>query len=264
MMKEFSVDQLRICTYENNFELGKSAADFAEIQINSAIKTKGQAVIILATGASQFEFLDEITQRNLDWSKIVAFHLDEYVGISENHPASFRRYLKERIFNKTAIKEYYLIDGDCEDVEQEIKRLEKIFNQFHVDIAFVGIGENGHLAFNDPPAKFEEEACFKIVNLDKASRIQQMGEGWFDTIEEVPSQAITMTIPAIMSSSVIACIVPDGRKAAAVKNTITEAVSPLRPASVLRRHPQAVLFLDKESISLTSEIMTDINNKLVI
>ena len=149
-------------------------------------------------------------------------------------------------------------------MDQEIKRLEKVFNQFHVDIAFVGIGENGHLAFNDPPAEFEEEACFKIVNLDKASRIQQMGEGWFDTIEEVPSRAITMTIPAIMSSSVIMCVVPDERKAAAVKNTITEAVSPLRPASVLRRHPQAVLFLDKASLSLSSEIMTDKRNKLVI
>ena len=255
MVEEFSVDQLHVCIYESKFELGKAAADFAEEQINTAIKTRGQAVIILATGASQFEFLEEITRRNLDWSKVVAFHLDEYVEMSENHPASFRRYLKERIFNKTGIEEYYLINGDGEDVEQECKRLENIFNRYQVDIAFVGIGENGHLAFNDPPASFDEEVKFKIVDLDEASRLQQLGEGWFNSIEEVPDRAITMTVPAILSSNAIACIVPDERKAEAVKYTLTKEVSPLCPASVLRKHPQAVLYLDRAAASLVSGLL---------
>ena len=181
---------------------------------------------------------------------MVAFHLDEYVGISDTHPASFRLYLRNRIIEKVGIGTYYLIKGDNPDVEQECKRLDEIFSQYTVDVAFVGIGENGHLAFNEPPACFDDKQSFKIIELDVKSRKQQMGEGWFKTLDEVPEKAITMTIPAIMKSKTIICTVPDTRKARAVKNSLEESVSPLVPASILNKHDDVWIFLDMESASL--------------
>ena len=255
MQNNFKVDQLSIYIYKDKYQLGKAAADAAEKYISNAIKERGEAVIILATGASQFEFLDSLTKRNLNWNKVVAFHLDEYVGISDTHPASFRLYLRNRIIEKVGIGTYYLIEGDNQDVEQECKRLDEIFSQYTVDVAFVGIGENGHLAFNEPPASFDDKQSYKIIELDVKSRRQQMGEGWFNTLDQVPEKAITMTIPAIMKSKAIICTVPDARKAEAVKKTLSNDVSPEFPASILRQHPDTSLFLDIDSASLLDDLL---------
>jgi glucosamine-6-phosphate deaminase len=257
MVQEFSVDRLRVCVYTNKYELGKAAAELAEKYISEAIKKRGKAVIILATGASQFEFLDSLVEKQLDWQKVVAFHLDEYVGISEKHPASFRRYLRERILDRVNVGNYYLIEGDKDNVEAEVRRLNQLFSNYKVDVAFTGIGENGHLAFNEPPANFQEKCIFKAVELDEISRKQQVGEGWFNSLEEVPRSAITMTVPAIIDSKAIICTVPDARKAVAVKKTLTNNVSPNFPASILRTHPKATLLLDGESASMLSELMNE-------
>jgi glucosamine-6-phosphate deaminase len=253
MIAHGSVDKLQISVFENKILLAKAAADLAEQHINEAIKDRNKAVIILATGASQFEFLESLTQRQIDWKKVVAFHLDEYVGIAENHPASFRSYLRERIIDKVGIAHYYFIAGDCVDTEAECARLNNLFDQFSVDVAFTGIGENGHLAFNEPPASFSDRMNFKVVRLNDTSRRQQMGEGWFKTLDEVPEHAITMTIEAILTSRSILCTVPDLRKAEAVRKTIMEDISPWCPASILRKHKASCLFLDQASASLLPE-----------
>lgn len=244
------IDKLKISVFNSKSHLGIAAADLAEEIIQKVIKKKGRAVIILATGASQFEFLDSLTQRNLEWKKVIAFHLDEYVGLSQDHPASFRRYLRERFIDKTGIGEFFPINGDCQDVQAECTRLENLFKQYTVDIAFTGIGENGHLAFNEPPAALKEKSAFKVIRLNDDSRQQQLGEGWFKTLDEVPLNAITMTISAIMKSKQIICTVPDRRKADAVYKTLMEEISPWCPSSVLRKHPSATLFLDLNSASL--------------
>jgi glucosamine-6-phosphate deaminase len=253
MEKAFKVDQLSIHIYKDKYQLGKAAADKAEKYISNAIDKKGEAVIILATGASQFEFLDSLTKKKIDWKKVVAFHLDEYVGLPASHPASFRRYLRERIIDKVGMGTYYLIEGDCEDVETECKRLDDLLVKYTVDVAFVGIGENGHLAFNEPPANFNDKVKFKVVELNEVSRKQQMGEGWFKSLIEVPRYAITMTVSAIMDSRTIICTVPDARKAEAVKNTLSFDISSEFPASILRKHVGAMLFLERDSASLLDE-----------
>jgi glucosamine-6-phosphate deaminase len=257
MVQEFSIDQLRVCVYKNKYQLGKAAADLAEKYISEAIYERREAVIILATGSSQFEFLESLVEKNLDWQKVIAFHLDEYVGITENHAASFRKYLHERFIDKISMGHFHFIEGDRDDIDTELRRLDGIFREYKVDVAFTGIGENGHLAFNEPPAYFQEESKFKIIKLDETSRQQQVGEGWFKSIEEVPKRAITMTIPAIMESKAIICNVPDARKAIAVKKTLTNNVSPDCPASILRAHPAATLFLDRKSASMLSEFIID-------
>ena len=188
--------------------------------------------------------------RDLDWSKVRMFHLDEYVGISIEHPASFRKYLKERFIDKTGIKEYYFLDGDVENLEEEVGRLNNIISKHKIDIAFVGIGENGHLAFNDPPADFEEEKPYIVVVLDEKCKKQQMGEGWFKTIDDVPKQAISMSVKQIMKSEIILCTVPDRRKAEAVHICMDKEISPQYPASILRDHKECYLILDKGSASL--------------
>lgn len=250
MIAQLSVDQMSVRIYDDKNQLGAAAADLGEKYISAAINERGHAVIILATGSSQFEFLEALTQRQIDWKKVVAFHLDEYVGLSAGHPASFRRYLRERIIGKVGIPAFHSIEGDADVVEKECARLESLLSQYAVDVAFVGIGENAHLAFNDPPAQFDDPVKFKIVELDEVSRRQQLGEGWFKTLDEVPKQAITMTIPAIVASRAIVCTVPDARKAKAVKNTLMNNITPEFPASVLRRHPEATLLLDRFSASL--------------
>jgi glucosamine-6-phosphate deaminase len=250
MENEFKIDQLSVRIYKDKLQMGGAAADMAEKYISNAITQRGEAVIVLATGASQFEFLEALSQKQLDWKKVVAFHLDEYVGLKADHPASFRRYLRERIIDKVSIGKYYLIEGNSENVEAECYRIESLLVQCTVDVAFAGIGENGHLAFNDPPASFDDKVKFKVVDLDETSRRQQMGEGWFKTLEEIPRRAITMTIPGIMQSKAIICIVPEKRKAEAVKKTLTGDILPEFPASILRKHPKATLFLEYDSASL--------------
>lgn len=256
MESEFRIDQLSVFIYKDKYQLGRAVADKAESYISNAIENRGEAVIILATGASQFEFLDSLTKRQIDWKRVIAFHLDEYVGLPASHPASFRRYLRERIIDKVGIGTYYFIGGDSDNVEGECERIGKLLSQYTVDVAFVGIGENGHLAFNEPPANFDDKVKFKVVELDEASRRQQMGEDWFKTLDEVPHKAITMTIPAIMESRAIICTVPAARKAEAIKKTLSFDISPEFPASILRKHPEATLLLDYDSASLLDNTKT--------
>jgi glucosamine-6-phosphate deaminase len=232
-------------------ELGKKAAQMGAQLIRKTVLAKGYANIILATGASQFEMLNELVKEEIDWSVVTAFHLDEYIGVSESHPASFRKYLKERVADKVSPKAFVYVDGK-NNPEQECIRLGELISKHPIDVAFVGIGENSHLAFNDPPADFETEAAYKIVNLDDDCRQQQLGEGWFQTIHDVPEKAISMSIKQIMKSRAIICCVPDKRKADAVKKTVEGAVSPLIPASVLRQHESVWLYLDQDSASLLS------------
>jgi glucosamine-6-phosphate deaminase len=180
------------------------------------------------------------------------FHLDEYVGLPDTHPASFRAYLRERLINKTGIADYHLINPG-KDPAAECRRVGNLILQAPIDVAFVGIGENGHLAFNDPPADFETEEPYLVVDLDLRCRQQQLGEGWFPGIDDVPKRAISMSVRQIMKSRAILCIVPEIRKAPAVKATLSEPVSPSVPASILRTHQNATLFLDRESASLLSD-----------
>jgi glucosamine-6-phosphate deaminase len=237
--------------FETKAEMAQAAADHAAGVIREVIRAKGRAHVIAATGASQFEFLAELTAvSGIDWSKVVFFHLDEYVGIPETHPASFRRYLKERIVSRVHPGAFHFIEGDAADPEAEARRVGAVLSRHPVDVAFVGIGENGHLAFNDPPADFGAEAPYLVVRLDEACRRQQLGEGWFSGLAEVPERAISMSIPQILKSKEILCVVPDERKAKAVRSCLELEISPDHPASALRRHPRATLYLDRFSAAL--------------
>ncbi len=240
--------------YPTSTEMAQAAAEKAASFLRQAIARRGEAAFIAATGASQFEFLDFLARApGVEWGKTTMFHLDEYAGLPATHPASFRRYLQERLIDRVHPGQVHLIQGDAADLEAECRRLDEILSRIQVDVAFVGIGENGHLAFNDPPADFDTEKPYLIVELDEACRRQQLGEGWFPTLEDVPRRAISMSIRQIMKASAIVCTVPDKRKAQAVLDTLTGEVSPLHPASILRRHPEAHLFLDKAAASLLPE-----------
>lgn len=242
---------MEIVISENKQILGKEAALRGAEFIRKAIRDNGVANIILATGASQFEMLHALVKEKIEWSKITVFHLDEYIGISKTHPASFRKYLKERFADLVSPGRFIYIDGET-DPDQECNRLGKMISKHPIDVAFVGIGENGHLAFNDPPADFETEEPYIVVNLDEDCRHQQMGEGWFATLNDVPAKAISMSIKQILKAKSIICSVPDLRKAKAVKNTLGGSVTPAVPASALQRHSATWLYLDKESASLLS------------
>ncbi len=240
---------MEIIISDNREEPGRKAAVKGAGFIRKAIRERGEASIIVATGASQFQMLEALVKEDVDWTKVTSFHLDEYIGLPATHPASFRKYLKERFADKVPLKTFIYVNGD-DDPPVECKRLGRIIGEHIIDVAFVGIGENGHLAFNDPPADFETDEPYITVNLDDACRRQQMGEGWFKSFEEVPDRAISMSIKQIMKSKAIICTVPDLRKADAVRKTMTGEITPQVPASVLRKHKAAWLFLDKESSSL--------------
>lgn len=236
--------------FDSKLTLGETAARDAVQIIQQAITARGIAYVIAATGASQFEFLDALATQDIDWQRVHFFHLDEYVGLPETHPASFRRYLTERIINRIHPQAFYLINGEAADPAAECRRVGELISRHTIDVAFVGIGENGHLAFNDPPADFETEEPYLVVTLDDACRRQQTSEGWFSSLDEVPAQAISMSIQQIMKARLILCIVPDRRKAEAVKACVEMKVSPLHPASILQQHPSTKLYLDRESSSL--------------
>lgn len=239
---------LRIFNDKNS--LGEAAASQAAAIIRHAIVARGAARIIAATGASQFEFLDALVKAPaVDWDKVEMFHLDEYVGLPESHPASFRKYLRERLIGPAGIRRYHLIEGD-KDPAAVCRETGRKLNAAPIDIAFVGIGENGHLAFNDPPADFETNEAYIVVELDEPCRRQQVGEGWFAGIEDVPRQAISMTIRQILKASDIICVVPDARKAQAVKKCLEGPIGPQFPASILRTHPNTTVFLDQQSAAL--------------
>ncbi len=238
----------------NPVELGKQAGIAAAKVITEAIAAKGSAQIILATGTSQIETLNRLlVEPAIDWSKVVMFHLDEYIGLPITHPASFRKYLKERFLSKVpTLRAANLINGET-DAKAECEQLGNLIMQVTIDVALVGIGENGHLAFNDPPADFETEEAYIIVTLDEACRTQQVGEGWFKNLDEIPRQAISMSIKQILKSKNIICSVPDQRKAIAVKNTLEHSVSNLCPATALLLHPRCTCYLDEASASLLSD-----------
>lgn len=236
--------------FKSSFDLGRAAAHAAEAALLEAIAAQGRARIIAATGASQFSFLKELTaSREIDWRQVEMFHLDEYVGLPITHKASFRKYLMERLIQPTGIEHYHLLDGEG-DVQAVCRRIGAELNAAPIDVAFVGIGENGHLAFNDPPADFTTEEPYLIVNLDEVCRQQQVGEGWFKYLSEVPQWAISMSIRQILKARKILCIVPDQRKAQAVKACLEGEISPAAPASILRTHPDVTFYLDKHSSSM--------------
>ncbi len=236
-------------------QTSKVAAIAASAKLRESINSHGQASFIVATGASQFDFLNALTDDNsIDWNKTTMFHLDEYIGISETHPASFRKYLQERLVDIVQPGTVHFLDGEADDPQVECNRLNQIISQHQIDVAFVGIGENGHLAFNDPPADFETEDPYIVVELDEACRTQQVGEGWFNGLDDVPTHAISMSIRQIMKSKTIICTVPNERKAAAVRNCVDGDITPMHPASILQKHQDCIIYLDAGSASLLGTI----------
>ncbi|MFZ2147631.1 MAG: glucosamine-6-phosphate deaminase [Sedimentisphaerales bacterium] len=242
--------------YKTKQEMGAAAATNAAQAIKKAIKNKGRANIILATGTSQIEMLKNlVTADGIDWPKVTMFHLDEYVALGPDHPASFRKFLKERFVDKVpGLKAVHFVNGDVDDPQAECQRASDIIAKHPIDAAMIGIGENGHLAFNDPPADFETEEPYIIVELDERCRKQQLGEGWFKTLEQVPQRAISMSIRQIMKSARLIVTVPDERKAEAVRNALEGQVTPKCPASILQKHKKCKIFMDAEAASLLSEI----------
>lgn len=238
--------------FEDGVSLSRAAAEHAAAAIRRAIRDRGLARIVVATGASQIAFLEELTRADgIGWGRVEMFHLDEYVGLPITHPASFRKYLMERLIDRVGITQYHLLDGTG-DAREVARRVGEALSAAPVDVAFAGIGENGHLAFNDPPANFETEEPYLVVELDEACRQQQVGEGWFRDISEVPRQAISMSVRQILKAKEIICVVPDARKAAAVKRCFEEEISAMAPASILRLHANTTVYLDKNSVRLLS------------
>lgn len=243
---------MKIIVCKDKRELGERAGkDGAEL-IRKALGARSEANLILATGASQFEMLTTLTKEpGIDWGKITCFHLDEYIALPESHPASFRKYLKERFASQVKVRAFHYINGEG-DAAAECRRVGELIQRRPIDVAFVGIGENGHLAFNDPPADFETEEPYLVVNLDEACRRQQMGEGWFKTLADVPKQAISMSVKQIMKAGAIICAVPDARKAPAVKKCMQGPVTPMAPSSIMQQHERAYVYLDPDSAKLLS------------
>jgi glucosamine-6-phosphate deaminase len=241
---------MEICVYESKPVVGAAAAACIAGFIREAISCRGEANIILATGASQFEMLSNLVAQDVDWRRVSAFHLDEYIGLPITHPASFRKYLQERFADRVPeLRRFIYIDGEAEP-QSECLRLAKLISAVRIDAACVGVGENGHLAFNDPPADFETEVPYLVVKLDAVCRQQQVGEGWFASLDEVPKQAISMSIRQIMKGAAIVCTVPDSRKAEAVRSTVEGPVTNMVPASILQTHPCCSLFMDEAAASL--------------
>lgn len=246
MSQKLKVEKLEVEIFDKEADMGFASANFVKQKINAAIAEKGVAHIILATGTSQFSFLNALKKNDIDWKNVIVFHLDEYNGISDKHPASFRKYLKERILDEVNPKKVFLLNGDADDIEEVMKEYSQALENHPLDVACIGIGENGHIAFNDPPvADFNDSKKVKIVELDEDCRKQQFREGWFPTLVDVPKQALTLTIPTILSSKSISCVVPDERKSEAVKNALQAEISTDCPATILRTHSDIKLFLDK-------------------
>jgi glucosamine-6-phosphate deaminase len=243
---------MNIVTGKDKNDMGRIAADDAAAKICAAIAANGEARVIFASAASQFEFIEALlTHKEIDWSKVCGFHLDEYVGLFADHPASFRKFLKERLLAKLPcqVKSFTFVGGDAPDTAAECARLEAAIREKPVDLACIGIGENGHIAFNDPPADFETKAAYAVVALDEVCRRQQVGEGWYPDLDHVPTHAFSMTVPQILATKSIVVIVPDDRKAEAVRRTVKDEISPMVPATALRTHPDCTLYLDPPAAS---------------
>ncbi|MDN5211744.1 glucosamine-6-phosphate deaminase [Fulvivirgaceae bacterium BMA12] len=242
---------MKVVISENKEVLGTRASAFSAKLIHETISQKGAANIVLATGSSQFEMLESLIKEDINWSLVTCFHLDEYIGLPMTHRASFRKYLKERFVDKVQPGAFYFINGEVDPLV-ECQRLGDLIARHPIDLAFVGIGENAHLAFNDPPADFETEEAFLEVVLDEDCRNQQFGEGWFEKPEEVPQRAISMSVKQILKAKNIVCSVPDSRKATAVKAVIEGPVTANVPASILQQHKNTAIFLDNQSSALLS------------
>ena len=242
---------MKLEIYSDKTETSREAANKAAFLLDRVIEEKGKATVVMATGMSQLDFIRFlIEEHSVDWSKVELFHLDEYVGLTDDHPASLRHFLKKHFLNRVSPGEVHFVKGESDDPEAECDRLNELIESKTIDVSLVGIGENGHLAFNDPPADFETEKPFIVVELDQKCREQQVGEGWFETVEEVPERAISMSINQIMESKGIVCTVPAKRKAKAVKNCFEGEITPECPASILRKHENTYVYLDEESSSL--------------
>jgi len=242
---------LRILLFADRASLGREAARRVAAIISDAVAARGAANVIFATGVSQYHFLSALRAMDIPWDRVTAFHLDEYLGLPDDHPASFRRYLRERIFDMP-FAAVHLLQGDAADASAEVARYEALLRSATIDVACIGVGENGHLAFNDPPADFDTDRLVNIVTLDRVCRMQQVGEGHFRSLDDVPERALSLSIPAILSARVISCVAPERRKAAAMRDALEGPISPDCPASVLRRHGEVYLYLDEESASLLS------------
>jgi len=242
-------EHLTVHVYETDAELARDAATDAAAAIHTAVEAHGAANVMFATGNSQLAFLDELTTRpDVDWGAVVGFHMDEYVGIPPDHPASFRRYLRERLVDRTHPRVFHYVAGDAPDPDQECARYATVLRDHPLDLCCLGVGENGHLAFNDPPvADFDDPHDVKVVELDAACRRQQVGEGHFPTLGDVPPRAITVTIPALLRAARVQAVVPDARKRSAVHDALTGPITTGCPASALRTHPDATLYLDEDS-----------------
>jgi glucosamine-6-phosphate deaminase len=244
---------VNITIHDSAAAASQAAAETAAGILRDAILSKGSAVFVAATGNSQIEFLAHLTAApGIAWEHTTMFHLDEYIGIPAGHPASFRRYLEERLTGCVPVGKVHFVRGDASDLPAELARLNAAIAAAAIDVAFIGIGENGHIAFNDPPADFSTETPFMVVDLDEACRRQQVGEGWFESIDAVPRQAVSMSVRQIMKSARILCTVLEKRKACAVKTCLEGEIGPWFPASILRTHPSCDLFLDRDAAALLS------------
>jgi glucosamine-6-phosphate deaminase len=244
-------DRMRIKLFPDRTTLSQAAAEHAASCIRAAIAEHGGARIVAATATSQIEFLDALTGASeIDWHEVEVFHLDEYLGLPISHPGSFRKMLLEQLVWKTGVSKYHLLDGDAPDPQEVARRVGRTLASRPVDIAFLGIGENGHIAFNDPPADFDTEEPYIIVNLDEACRQQQVGEAWFQVISQVPRQALSMSVRQILKACEIIAVVPDARKAPAIERCFRGEISPMAPASILQKHGKTTVYLDKNSASL--------------
>ncbi len=247
-MKEFSADQLKVRLYDNRQEIGEDAAAMAALKINELLKTQDFVNIIFAAAASQNEFLASLVKENIDWRRVNAFHMDEYIGLSKDAEQRFGYFLNERIFSKVPFHAVYYLDGSATDIQAECKRYSDLLHKYPVDITCMGIGENAHLAFNDPHvADFKDPYDVKVVDLDEACKQQQVNEGCFPHVSNVPTDALTLTIPALLKAPTIFCIVPGATKAEAVYHTLKDPVNEIYPSTILRTHPNTFLFIEKES-----------------
>lgn len=247
-MKELLVDQLKVRIYPDRKEMGSDAAKMMAARINDLLNSKEVVNVIFAAAASQNEFLEALSKENVNWSKVNAFHMDEYIGLAENAPQQFGNFLQERIFDKVPFKQVYYLKGYAKDIKEECNRYAELLKQYPVDITCMGIGENTHLAFNDPHvADFNDPALVKVVDLDEACKQQQVNEGCFPGIQDVPMYALTLTIPALMKADYIFCMVPGAAKANAVYHTLNDEIKELYPSTILRTHSNALLFLDTDS-----------------
>jgi glucosamine-6-phosphate deaminase len=256
MIRAFAVDKLQVKLFLSRREMGKAAGQSVAEKIREILKVRKALSIVFASAPSQNEFLEELSQSpGIDWRSVTAFHLDEYDGLSSEAPESFSHFLRVKLFEKVRPGNVYYLNGMAGDIEAECKRYAGLLKDHPLDVACIGIGENGHLAFNDPPfADFQDPLIVKIVELDLVSRQQQVHDGCFKSLQEVPQKAITLTIPAILSAKFIYCMVPAHSKAEAVKRTLQDSVSTDCPATILRKHENAILFLDSDSVKLVRSV----------